>query len=62
MRKASHFPYWIREQQELFLTNFKKVLGGKLGMKLFEVKFQQQAEEQTDHTQRLLYEASIRMK
>lgn len=45
-----------REQQELFLTNFKKVLGGKLGLKLFEVKFKQQAEEQTDHTQRLLYE------
>ena len=32
------------------------MLGGKLGLKLFEVKFQQQAEEQTDHTQRLLYE------
>jgi len=44
-----------REQQELFLTNFKKVLGGKLGMKLFEVKFQRQTEEQTDHTQKLLY-------
>ncbi|NYF25699.1 DUF4317 domain-containing protein [Sporosarcina sp. JAI121] len=44
-----------REQQELFLTNFKKVLGGKLGLKLFEVKFQHQAEEQTDHTQELLY-------
>ena len=56
MRKASHFLYWIREQQELFLNNFKKVLGGKLGVKLFEVKFQQQAEEQTDHTQQLLYE------
>ncbi|MFD1928343.1 DUF4317 domain-containing protein [Sporosarcina siberiensis] len=44
-----------REQQELFLTNFKKVLGGKLGMKLFEVKFQRQTEEQTDHTQQHLY-------
>ncbi|MFS0575770.1 DUF4317 domain-containing protein [Sporosarcina sp. 179-K 3D1 HS] len=44
-----------REQQELFLANFKKVLGGKLDMKLFEVKFQRPAEEQTDHAQRLLY-------
>lgn len=32
------------EQQELFLANFKKVLGGKLGVKLFEVRFQSQAE------------------
>ncbi|MFC5590022.1 DUF4317 domain-containing protein [Sporosarcina soli] len=45
-----------REQQELFLNNFKKVLGGKLDIKLFEVKFQRQTEEQADHTQRLLYE------
>ncbi|MCZ2259647.1 DUF4317 domain-containing protein [Sporosarcina sp. G11-34] len=44
------------EQQELFLANFKKVLGGKLGVKLFEVRFQSQAEEQTDHTQQLLYD------
>ncbi len=45
-----------REQQELFLANFKKVLGGKLDIKLFEVKFQPQEEGQTDHTQHLLYE------
>ncbi|MDN7228519.1 DUF4317 domain-containing protein [Planococcus sp. N064] len=45
-----------REQQELFLNNFKKVLGGKLDQKLFEVKFQPQEEGQADHTQRLLYE------
>lgn len=47
------------EQQELFFTNFKKVLGGKLGMKLFEVKFVRQAEEDTeieDHAQKLLFE------
>jgi len=54
--ESQPFALLDREQQELFLTNFKKVLGGKLGLKLFEVKFQQQAEEQTDHTQRLLYE------
>lgn len=45
-----------REQQELFLANFKKVLGGKMDVKLFEVKFQPQEEGQVDHTQRLLYE------
>jgi len=50
------FPLLDPEQQDLFLTNFKKVLGGKLDVKLFEVKFQRQAEEQTDHTQRLLYQ------
>ncbi|WP_052654277.1 DUF4317 domain-containing protein [Planococcus massiliensis] len=45
-----------REQQELFLASFKKVLGGKLDAKLFEVKFLPQEEGQADHTQRLLYE------
>ncbi|MHA6261468.1 DUF4317 domain-containing protein [Sporosarcina sp. CAU 1771] len=54
--ESQAFPLLEREQQELFLTNFKKVLGGKLGVKLFEVKFAPQAEEQTDHTQQLLYE------
>lgn len=44
------------EQQELFFANFKKVLGGKLGVKLFEVKFERQEEEQTDHAQQLLYD------
>lgn len=46
-----------RETQELFLTNFKKVLGGKLGIKLFEVKFERPEEEQSDHAQHLLYTA-----
>lgn len=54
--ESQSFSLLDREQQELFLTNFKKVLGGKLDVKLFEVKFQPQAEEQIDHTQRLLYE------
>ncbi|MCM3638751.1 DUF4317 domain-containing protein [Sporosarcina luteola] len=44
-----------REQQELFLSNFKKVLGGKLDAKLFEVKFRSQMEEEADHTQQVLY-------
>jgi hypothetical protein len=54
--ESRSFSLLDREQQELFLANFKKVLGGKLDVKLFEVKFQRQAEEQPDHTQRLLYE------
>lgn len=54
--ESQPFSLLDREQQELFLTNFKKVLGGKLGLKLFEVKFRQQEEERTDHTQQLLYE------
>ncbi|BAQ09381.1 hypothetical protein OXB_0909 [Bacillus sp. OxB-1] len=53
--KGQPFALLDREQQELFLANFKKVLGGKLDMKLFEVKFQRPAEEQTDHAQQLLY-------
>lgn len=47
------------EQQELFFTNFKKVLGGKLGVKLFEVKFVRQSEdedENEEHSQKLLYD------
>lgn len=47
------------EQQELFFTNFKKVLGGKLGVKLFEVKFVRQSEDEDDneeHAQKLLYD------
>ena len=54
--ESQSFSMLDREQQELFLTNFKKVLGGKLDVKLFEVGFTRQTEEQTDHTQRLLYE------
>lgn len=42
-----------QEQQELFLSNFKKVLTGQLDVKLFELKFQREAE---DHTQLLLYD------
>ncbi|MFD1205292.1 MULTISPECIES: DUF4317 domain-containing protein [Sporosarcina] len=45
-----------REQQELFLANFKKVLGGKLDVKLFEVRFRSEADERTETTQTILYE------
>ncbi|KXH80624.1 DUF4317 domain-containing protein [Sporosarcina sp. HYO08] len=54
--ESQPFALLDREQQELFLNNFKKVLGGKLGIKLFEVKFKRQEEEQPDHTQTHLYE------
>lgn len=55
--ESQAFALLDREQQELFMTNFKKVLGGKLGMKLFEVKFERQEEDQADeHAQKLLYD------
>lgn len=41
------------EQRELFLTNFKKVLTGKLDSKIFELKFKRGVE---DSTQTILYE------
>ncbi|MCT4795026.1 DUF4317 domain-containing protein [Exiguobacterium alkaliphilum] len=50
------FPFLEQEHQELFLANFKKVLGGKMDEKLFEVKFQHPEPGQSDHTQTLLYE------
>ncbi|KRG16337.1 DUF4317 domain-containing protein [Lederbergia galactosidilytica] len=53
-QESNPFPMLEREQQELFMANFKKVLTGKVDQKLFEVRFQEQAE---DHTQVILYEA-----
>lgn len=43
-----------RETQELFLTNFKKVLPGSLDTKLFELKFRYEME---NSTQSVLFEA-----
>lgn len=48
------FPMLDREQQELFLNNFKKVLTGQLDVKLFELKFQRN-EEIEDHSQLVLH-------
>ncbi|WP_040205961.1 DUF4317 domain-containing protein [Neobacillus jeddahensis] len=42
-----------QESQELFLTNFKKVLTGHLDAKLFELKFRRDVE---DSTQTILFE------
>ena len=53
--ESQAFELLEREQQELFLTSFKKVLGGKLAMKLFEVRFSPTEEGQRNHTQQLLY-------
>ncbi|KGE19386.1 DUF4317 domain-containing protein [Paenibacillus wynnii] len=36
-----------REKQELYIGNFKKLLTGELDQKLFEVRFQEEAEEPT---------------
>ncbi|MEH7415111.1 DUF4317 domain-containing protein [Neobacillus drentensis] len=48
-------PFQMLEQeaQELFLTNFKKVLTGQLDAKLFELKFQRDVE---DSTQMILFD------
>jgi len=53
--ESQAFELLDRDQQELFLTSFKKVLGGKLAMKLFEVRFAPTEEGRRDHTQQLLY-------
>lgn len=42
-----------KESQELFLVNFKKVLTGQLDAKLFELRFKQEVE---DDTQGILYD------
>lgn len=52
-QESKPFQMLEQEQQELFLSNFKKVLTGQLDVKLFELKFQREAE---DHTQLLLYD------
>ncbi|HHY74758.1 MAG TPA: DUF4317 family protein [Bacillus bacterium] len=51
-QESKPFQMLEEEQQELFLSNFKKVLTGQLDVKLFELKFQREVE---DHTQYLLY-------
>ncbi|MBM7714680.1 DUF4317 domain-containing protein [Siminovitchia sp. FSL H7-0308] len=52
-QESQPFSMLEREQQELFMNNFKKVLTGKLDVKLFEVKFLEHAE---DHTRFILHE------
>lgn len=45
-----------REKQELYMGNFKKLLTGELDQKLFELKFQEEAEEPA---QALLHQALV---
>ncbi|MBS4207407.1 DUF4317 domain-containing protein [Bacillus sp. FJAT-50079] len=52
--ESQPFSLLDREQQELFMKNFKKVLSGNVDEKLFEVRFQKEA---VDHTQSILYES-----
>ncbi len=42
--QSTPFEMLDQDQQELFLNNFKKVLGGQLDEKLFELKFRRDAE------------------
>ncbi|MBY0121975.1 DUF4317 domain-containing protein [Bacillus sp. S/N-304-OC-R1] len=42
-----------QEQQELFMSNFKKVLTGQIDVKLFEVKFKREAE---NHSRFILHD------
>lgn len=52
-QESRPFEMLEQEQQELFMSNFKKVLTGQLDTKLFELKFQQVAE---NHSQQILHE------
>ncbi|MFD1706098.1 DUF4317 domain-containing protein [Siminovitchia sediminis] len=52
-QESQPFSMLDREQQELFMSNFKKVLTGQLDVKLFEVKFREQVE---NHTRFILYD------
>lgn len=52
-QESQPFSMLDREQQELFINNFKKVLTGQLDVKLFEVKFQSEAE---DHSRFILHD------
>jgi len=45
--ECQSFALLDREKQELYMGNFKKLLTGELGQKLFELKFQEDAEEPT---------------
>lgn len=47
--ESQPFPMLEEEKQELLFNNFKKVLTGRLDVKLFDVKFQTDGEELTQH-------------
>lgn len=53
-QESQPFDMLEKEQQELFLNNFKKVLTGQMDEKLFEIKFQRETEDH--HTQLILHQ------
>lgn len=55
-QQSQPFSMLEQEEQELFLSNFKKVLTGELDSKLFELKFKREAEE---HSQLILHKGLL---
>jgi hypothetical protein len=47
--ESQPFAMLDKEQQELFMANFKKLLSGQLDEKLFEIDFQSEVEDPTQH-------------
>ncbi|SDI41929.1 DUF4317 domain-containing protein [Alteribacillus bidgolensis] len=54
--QSQPFEMLDRDQQELFMNNFKKVLTGQLDEKIFELKFQRDAE---NHSQLILHKGLL---
>ncbi len=54
--QSQPFEILEEEQEELFFNNFKKILGGQLDEKLFELKFQRNAE---DNSQLILHQGLL---
>ncbi|KGP74451.1 DUF4317 domain-containing protein [Pontibacillus yanchengensis] len=54
--QSQPFEMLDRDQQELFMNNFKKLLTGQIDEKLFELKFQREAE---NHTQLILHKGLL---
>lgn len=57
--ESKPFPMLERDQQELFLGNFRKLLSGQFDQKLFELKFQSELDHngpgEVEHTRRILH-------
>ncbi|KGX87303.1 hypothetical protein N781_14385 [Pontibacillus halophilus JSM 076056 = DSM 19796] len=55
-QQSQLFEMLERDQQELFMNNFKKLLSGQLDEKLFELKFMREAE---NHSQLILHKGLL---
>ncbi|MBB6452389.1 hypothetical protein HNQ94_000834 [Salirhabdus euzebyi] len=55
-QQSQPFEMLDQDQQELFLNNFKKVLTGQIDEKLFELKFEREAE---NHSQLILHKGLL---